>query len=299
MAKKMMMILNPNSGRGGLRDYLQDILQLFHRCGWEVTVFPTHKAGDATEYAKNRYKDFDLVVCCGGDGTLNEVITGLMQQPLPPKMGYIPVGTANDLATTLHLKKNPLAAAADIMRGHEFVHDIGHFNDRYFSYIAAMGTFSNISYSTPQNLKRSLGKAAYVINAVKNISDIKPRHVKFSIDGKIIEDDFAVCSIINSHAYGGLFKLKEDDLAFDDGIFEVLLIKHPKNPLEVSIIMDQLVHQKYDNCKYVYLHHGKDIQVYLEKDTPWCLDGEFGGEYREVSIKACDRQMTFCAGTGK
>ena len=296
MAKKMMMILNPTSGKGGLRNHLQDILQLFHRCGWEVTVFPTHKAGDATEYAKNRYKDFDLVVCCGGDGTLNETITGLMQQPIQPKLGYIPVGTANDLAATLNLKKNPVAAAADIMKGREFFHDIGQFNDRYFSYICAMGTFSNISYSTPQSMKKTLGKAAYVIEAVKNISDIKPRHVKITIDGQTIEDDFAVCSIINSHSYAGLFKLKEDGLAFDDGIFEVLLIKHPKNPIEVSIIMEQLIHQNYDNKKYVYLHHGKDIQVHLEKDTPWCLDGEFGGNYRDISIKACERQMIFRAG---
>ncbi len=295
MAKKLMLILNPNSGKNGMKLYLQDIISLFHQGGWEVTVFPTHKAGDATGYARERYHDFDLTVCCGGDGTLNEVLSGMMQQPLPLKMGYIPVGTANDLATTLHLNKDPLAAAADILQGNTFIHDIGCFNDRYFAYIAAFGTFSDISYSTSQSMKRSLGKLAYILQAVKKIGDIKARHVKVTIDGMEIEDDFVLGAVTNSTSFAGIFRLREEELRLDDGIFEVLLIKPPKNPIELTRIMDQLLHKKYDS-NFVSLYHGKAITVTTEAETAWCLDGELGGSYQTVSIHPCDRQVTFLAG---
>ena len=296
MSQKMMLIVNPHSGKNGMKDHLQDIITLFHSHGWEVTVFPTHKSGDATEYAKERYTDFDLTVCCGGDGTLNEVITGMMQQPLPLKLGYIPVGTANDLATTLHLKKEPLAAAKDILIGNQFVHDIGCFNDRFFTYIAAFGTFSNISYSTSQTMKRSLGKLAYILQAVMKIGDIKSRHVRLTIDGKVIEGDFVLGAVTNSTSFAGVFRLREEELKLDDGIFEVLLIKPPKNPIELTKIMEQLLHKSYDS-KFVSLYHGKEIIVHTEKETTWCLDGEMGGTYQDVTITPSDRQMTFCAGT--
>ena len=292
--KKLMLIFNPNSGKHGMRDSLQDILLLFHENGWEVTVFPTHKAGDATTYILDRYADFDLVVCCGGDGTLNETITGLMQQPLPPKLGYIPVGTANDLATTLHLKKNPVEAAKDILENHTFIHDIGRLNDRYFAYIAACGTFSNISYSTPQAMKRSLGKIAYILEAVKNISDIRPRHLKVILDGTVIEDNFVICAVMNSISFAGLFRLKEEEICLHDGVFEVLLIRPPKNPLHVRKMMDQLLHRRYDGDD-ITLYHAREIEVITENETPWCVDGEMGGSYKEVKIHAEERKMTFCA----
>lgn len=295
MAKRLMLILNPNSGKNGMKPYLQDIITLFHEGGWEVTVFPTHKAGDATTYARERYHDFDLTVCCGGDGTLNEVITGMMQQPLPLKMGYIPVGTANDLATTLHLKKDPLAAARDILQGNEFVHDIGCFNERNFTYIAAFGTFSDISYSTSQSMKRSFGKMAYILQAVKKIGDIKARHVKVTIDDTVIEDDFVLGAVMNSSSFAGVFRLREEEIKLDDGIFEILLIKPPKNPIELTKIMDQLLHKNYDS-KFVSLYHGKKITVCTESETAWCLDGELGGSYQSITISPSDRQMTFCAG---
>lgn len=291
----MMLIINPNSGKNGMKLYLQDIISLFHSSGWEVTVFPTHQAGDATVYIQENYGRFDLAVCCGGDGTLNEVITGMMHQPLPLKLGYIPVGTANDLATTLHIKKNPLNAAADIIKGVEFIHDIGHFNDRYFAYIAAFGTFSDISYSTSQSMKRSLGKMAYILQAVKKVGDIKPRHVKITLDGTVIEDDFVMGAVTNSTSFAGVFRLQESELRLDDGIFEVLLIKPPKNPIELTKIMDQLLHKKYDS-NFVSLYHAKEITVETEAEIPWCLDGELGGHYKQVQIQPDSRQMTFFAG---
>ena len=295
MAHRLMLIINPNSGKNGVKLYLQDIISLFHSSGWEVTVFPTHQSGDATIYIQENYDRFDLAVCCGGDGTLNEVITGMMHQPLPLKLGYIPVGTANDLATTLHIKKNPLDAAADIMKGAEFIHDIGQFNDRYFAYIAAFGTFSDISYSTSQSMKRSLGKMAYILQAVKKVGDIKPHHVKITLDGTVIEDDFVMGAVTNSTSFAGVFRLRESELRLDDGIFEVLLIKPPKNPIELTKIMDQLLHKKYDS-NFVSLYHAKEISFETESETPWCLDGELGGYYKQVNIRPDKRQMTFYAG---
>ncbi|MDD5953416.1 MAG: diacylglycerol kinase family lipid kinase [Oscillospiraceae bacterium] len=290
-----MLIVNPNSGKNGMKLHLQDIIVLFHSHGWEVTVFPTLKAGDATDYARERYGDFDLVVCCGGDGTLNEVITGMMQQPLPLQLGYIPVGTANDLATTLHLKKTPVAAAADILAGHKFVHDIGCFNDRFFTYIAAFGTFSDISYSTSQTMKRSLGKMAYILQAVMKVGDIRARHVTVTIDGEVIDDDFVLGAVMNSTSFAGVFRLKEEEIKLDDGIFEVLLIKPPKNPIELTKIMDQLLHKTYDS-NFVSLYHGREIKIHTEEETSWCLDGELGGSYQDVTIMPSERQMVFCAG---
>lgn len=295
VAQKLMLLFNPNAGKGAMKHYLQDIITLFHEYGWEVTVFPTHKSGDATDYIREKYGAYDLTVCCGGDGTLNEVITGMMELPYPLKLGYIPVGTANDLATTLHLKKDPLAAAADILKGKEFIHDIGCFNDRYFAYIAAFGTFSDISYSTSQSMKRSLGKLAYILQAVKKIGDIKSRHVKITLDGNVIEDDFVMGAITNSTSFAGVFHLKEEELRLDDGIFEVLLIKQPKNPIQLTKIMDQLMHQRYDS-NFVSLYHAKEISVVTDCETAWCLDGELGGSYQEVTIHANPRKMTFCAG---
>jgi diacylglycerol kinase family enzyme len=188
-----------------------------------------------------------------------------------------------------------MAAAHDILQGNAFVHDIGCFNDRYFAYIAAFGTFSDISYSTSQSMKRSLGKMAYILQAVMKIGDIKPRHVKVTIDGNVIEDDFVLGAVTNSTSFAGVFHLKEEEIKLDDGIFEVLLIKPPKNPIELTKIMDQLLHKHYDS-NFVFLYHGKEIIVETEAETTWCLDGEMGGSYQRVTITPSDRKMTFCVG---
>ncbi len=291
--KKLMLIINPKSGKNGIRNYLQDIISVFHSKGWMVTVFPTRKHGDAPKYIHDYYSEFDLTVCCGGDGTLNETVEGIMNQPLPPKLGYIPVGTANDLAATLNISKNPIEAAKSIIRGNIFLHDIGSLNDRYFTYVAAFGTFSNISYSTPQAMKRSMGKSAYIIQAALNVKDIKPHHAKIILDDEIIiEDNFSVGAVLNTQSFGGLFKLKDSEHQLNDGIFEVLLIKPPKNAIEVTHMLDQLVHQKH-NTEFISLYHAKKIEITTDNNTAWCIDGEFGGEYQTACISVCDRQMAF------
>ena len=215
--KNMLFIMNPFAGMRRANKHLTDILMLFGNADYEVTVHMTRKTGDAMEAAFRKCKDMDIVVCCGGDGTLNETITGLIRAGSTVPVGYIPAGTTNDFASSLKLSGNPMQAAQDIVDGNVIPYDVGRFGDRYFSYVASFGAFTKSSYIVPQNIKNALGHTAYVLGGISELSQIRKEHIRMEIDGEIVEDDFLFGAICNSTSIGGILTLDPKQVDMGDG----------------------------------------------------------------------------------
>lgn len=284
--KKALMIVNPTAGKKTVRANMCNIIEALCKGGYEPTVLTTLARGDATLFAKEKSKDYDIVVCCGGDGTLNETITGLMAAPEKKPIGYIPCGSTNDMANSLGLPKKIPKAAQVIVDGKPTFHDIGRFSDvAYFSYIASFGAFTQVSYTTPQSTKNLLGHFAYVLEGAKELGKIKSYHVKFTFDDQVIEDDFIYASITNTTSFAGMFSFPVDQVTLNDGLFELLLIKKPKNPVEVSSILLNLSKHNYTSDKNMMLFHTNKIKVEPEKPIVWTVDGECSGEVHDVSIE--------------
>ena len=203
MAKKLLFIYNPRSGKAQIKYKLNDILETFVRAGYEVTVYPTLKTGDAGELVKNRDQDYELIVCSGGDGTLDEVVTGMMQSGRRTPIGYIPAGSTNDFAGSLGLPKSMLRAAQVAIEGKDFPCDVGSFNDDIFVYIAAFGIFTDVSYETDQEMKNILGHMAYILEGMKRLPSVRSYPMKVSYKGCTIVDDFIFGMVTNSRSVGG------------------------------------------------------------------------------------------------
>lgn len=282
--KKMLFIYNPNAGTGLLKPKLADVLDIFVKAGYEVTVYPTQRYHDALAKTVAYKEDYDLVVCSGGDGTLDEVVTGMAQREKQVPVGYIPAGTTNDFANSLHISKDMLEAADTAANGVPFPCDIGVFNDDFFVYIAAFGLFTDVSYETKQEMKNVLGHLAYVLEGTKRIFNIPSYHIKVTHDDQVVEDDFVFGMITNSKSVGGFRGIIGKDVVFDDGEFEVTLIKTPKNPMELNEIIASLVIKQIDSS-HMYTFRSGDIHFESVEEIPWTLDGEFGGEHDDVVIK--------------
>lgn len=282
--KKMLFIYNPNAGTGLLKPKLADVLDIFVKAGYEVTVYPTQRYHDALAKTITYKEDYDLVVCSGGDGTLDEVVTGMVQREKQVPVGYIPAGTTNDFANSLHISKDMLEAADTAAHGVPFPCDIGVFNDDFFVYIAAFGLFTDVSYETKQEMKNVLGHLAYVLEGTKRIFNIPSYHIKVTHDGQVVEDDFVFGMITNSKSVGGFRGIIGKNVVFDDGEFEVTLIKTPKNPMELNEIIASLVIKQIDSS-HMYTFRSGDIRFESVEEIPWTLDGEFGGEHDDVVIK--------------
>lgn len=282
--KKMLFIYNINAGTGMLKPKLADVLDIFVKAGYDVSVYPTQCYHDALAKMNSYTEDYDLVVCSGGDGTLDEVVTGMSQREKKVPIGYIPAGTTNDFASSLHISKNTLEAANTAVNGVPFPCDVGVFNDDYFVYIAAFGIFTDVSYETKQSMKNVLGHLAYVLEGAKRIFNVPSYHVKVTHDGEVIEDDFIYGMVTNSRSVGGFREIIGRNVAFDDGLFEVTLIKTPKNPKELNEIVASLVIKQIDST-HVYSFRASDIKFESIQEIPWTLDGEFGGVHDEVQIQ--------------
>lgn len=298
MIKKTMLIVNPIAGRSRLKGSLFDVMDILSKHGHEVTLYITRHKGHATELVLSKASNFDVVVCCGGDGTLNEVVTGLMQLKKRPPLGYIPSGTTNDIASSLHLSHNILSASTCAASGNLFPYDIGSFNDRYFVYIAAFGAFTRVAYSTPQQYKNALGYTAYILEGVKSLTQITPYHLKITYDEGEIDDSFIFGSITNSTSVAGMIKMDSQKVKLNDGKFEVLLIKSPNNLIEFQNIVSRLLRQDFDE-KYVRFFHTSHIRIVADKDIPWTIDGENGGISRDADIKNCTKGIEFISNVNK
>ncbi len=288
--KKALLIVNPCSGRNKSRAGTFEIVDLFTKSDYEFSVHTTTCRGDATNIVKKELDDHDLVVCCGGDGTFNETINGVMVMPRRVPLGYIPAGTTNDIASSLQIPTTIAKATELIINGQPNDYDIGLFNNRYYSYVAAFGAFSKASYATSQKMKNIFGKAAYIAAGaadVKNIHDIKMR---VEYDGGIIEDKFAFGAVSNSLSVGGLMKLPEGQVKFNDGKFEVILVRNFKFS-KLPTLMYKAMNRQYDGKEIVMFSTNKIKFTALEEDVPWTVDGEFAGNHREVRINVLERAI--------
>lgn len=288
--KKALLIVNPCSGKDKTRAEAMDIVDKFSKDDYEISLHQTKCQGDATNIVKEELEDNDLIVCCGGDGTLNETINGVISMPRRVPVGYLPSGTTNDLAASLNLPVKLQEAAEIIKEGRTNDYDIGLFNNRCFCYVASFGAFARSSYSTPQKLKNTFGYAAYLAAAVPQVFEIHATRMKIEYDGGVIEDDFMFGAVSNSLSVGGFFKLPKDKVKFNDGLFEVLLVK--KMPMtSLFSVLSKVRKQKYDG-KQIILLQTRKLKIHApDEEVAWTLDGEYGGKHHDVMVNVLEKAV--------
>lgn len=282
--KKLLFVVNGHSGKGQIKNKLLDIIDIMIKEGYHVQVHTTQEREDATKVVREQAKYYDLVVCSGGDGTLDEAVTGMMQSEVRTPLGYIPAGSTNDFANSLEIPKDMIQAAKTAVLGVPFSCDVGEFNGDYFIYVAAFGIFTDVSYATSQELKNALGHVAYILEGAKRLHTIKSYHMRVEYDGNEIEGDFLLGMITNSTSVGGFKNMTGKDVKLDDGLFEVTLIHKPKIIIELNTIIASLTNLK-DETDLIDSFRADSVKFYSEEEIPWTLDGEFGGDHKEVQIK--------------
>ena len=282
--KKMLFVMNPFAGQRRANRYLADIVSIFNRGGYEVTLYMTAGPGDGAAKVEQCASQADLVVCAGGDGTFNETVTGVMRSGVPVPIGYIPTGSTNDFAASLGLPTGILQAARQIVEGAPVRYDVGRFGDRYFSYVASFGAFTRTSYATPQNVKNALGHAAYILGGISELSQLRTEHVKLQLDEKIVEDDFLFGAVSNSTSVGGVLSLDPKQVDLRDGKFEVLLLRSPRELGELSECIRAVQTAEY-NCKMLTFTPASRVTVWADAGMPWTLDGEMEPGHEEVTIE--------------
>ncbi len=287
MSKQALVIINPKAGMKKAKKHLFEIVDRLSRAGYTVSAQTTTKAGDATQFVLQYGAKQDLIVCCGGDGTLNEVINGVTASGCAAPIGYVPAGTTNDFARTTQLPKKVEKCMDRILCNLPRNCDIGTFNGRNFTYIASAGAFTKVSYSTPQKMKNKFGHSAYLLEGIKEIGNITPFRAKVFFNGKEVEDEFLFVSVSNSTSIAGLFKLNRLDVRLDDGEFELMLIRNPKNAVELMRVLSGLTSGKYDP-RHILFDHARNIRFQFEAPPEWTLDGEPGGTHPEVNIGILD-----------
>lgn len=288
---RVLYIVNPKSGKGSIRSKLLDVIDIFIKAEFKLTIYISQFAGDARQKAREEAEHFDVMVCSGGDGTLDEVISGVMESEKRCAIGYIPSGSTNDFANSLKLPKNALSAAKRIVEHNEFPCDIGVFNDDFFVYIAAFGLFTDVSYETPQDMKNVLGHLAYLLEGVKKLTSIKTYHLTAKVDEEEVEGEFIYGMVTNSVSVGGFKNITGRHVKLDDGVFEVTLIRAPANILELNTIVGALLTQTPD-AKLMYQTRAKSVVIDFEDQVPWTLDGEYGGEHSHVEILNAEKALT-------
>ncbi len=290
MPKQALVIINPQAGMRKSRKHMFEIVDRLSRSGYTVSVQTTEKAGDGTRFVREYGADRDLIVCCGGDGTLNEIINGVTETGCTAPIGYVPAGTTNDFARTVQLPKKVEKCMDRILSTLPRNCDVGSFNGKDFSYIASAGAFTKVSYSTPQRMKNKFGHSAYLWEGIKEIGNISPFRAKVSFNGKMVEDEFVFISVSNSTSIAGLFKLNRLDVRLDDGEFELMLIRNPKNAVDLLHVVQGLTSGKYDP-NYVVFDHVSQAHFQFESPIQWTLDGESGNAHSEVEIGVLDHQI--------
>ena len=291
--KKILFIYNPVSGKGAMKSKLSYIIETISKEGI-VTTIPTSKRGDGTKFIEQYIKDFDMVVCAGGDGTLNEVTTGYMniEKKYRKPCAYIPSGTVNDFATSLGISKNITECVDSIAKSTIFPYDIGEFNGKYFNYIAGFGAFTQVAYTTSQNFKNILGKTAYVLEAIKSLPKIKGIDVTVETDKSVISGSFIYGMICNTFSVGGIIKIGKDNVALDDGKFEAVFVKKPNNLIELQETINDALASKLNSKHFVYAWSNR-FRIEGKKEIEWTLDGEYGGKFKTANILNHERAIDF------
>ena len=271
--RKLLLLVNPNAGQRKVNRTLTDIIGIFNEGGYEVTVFLTTGPGSGTRIVQERAAEYDLLVCAGGDGTLNETITGLLRSGVDRPIGYIPCGSTNDFASTLKLSMDTVQAAKDIMLGKPIPYDVGRWNDRYFTYIASFGAFTRVSYTTPQNLKNALGHLAYVLSGIQELPQIRNIPMALELDGQVLDGEYLFGAVSNSTSVGGVFTLDASQVDLRDGKFEVILVRMPRDMAELTQCATALQNHTYD-CAAITFRSASRLRVHQDPALLWTLDGE-------------------------
>lgn len=292
--KNVLLVVNPCSGKTRTRSSAEDIIKEFPEDEYEFSVHNTTCHGDATNIVRNNYDDMDMVICCGGDGTLNETINGVMDMVERKPIGYIPMGTTNDLANTLNIPLKAKEAVDLIKSGQTNSYDIGLFNNRYFSYVASFGAFSSAAYKTSQKMKNIFGHSAYFWNGFMDWSSLKPIHVKVEYDGGVFEDDVLLGAITNSTSVGGIFKFDREKIKLNDGYFEVFLVKN-MNLLKIAPLYFKVQKGDLSDKAFVFIKT-RQVKFTFNDEVEWCLDGEFGGEHKVVNANVLSKAIRIFSG---
>ena len=282
--KKLLFLMNPNAGQRKAARFLTEILTVFQEGGYEVTVFMTTGPGSGIKIVEPRVGEYDLIVCAGGDGTLNETISGVLRSGIDRPVGYIPCGSTNDFATTLKLSGDVVQAAKDILTGTDQYYDLGVFNGRYFSYVASFGAFTRVSYTTPQNLKNALGHLAYLLGGIQELPQIRKIPMTLELDGEVMEGEYIFGAITNATSLGGMLTLSPRYVDLHDGKFEVTLVRMPKDVAEVGACVQALQTQEYD-CEPITFRSVSSLTIRQEPDVDWTLDGERAEGAEEIRIE--------------
>jgi len=281
--KKLLLFVNPAAGREEMQHQLMSVISRFTAAGFDVTCHPTQKPRDIPEYLAIYGENYDLIVTCGGDGTLNETVTGILGLRRRPLLGYIPTGTVNDFATSVQIPKTIPEAVSTIIEGVPFPVDMGGFNDRYFTYVAAFGAFTGVSYTTPHANKQALGRTAYLLEAVRSLTDIQPIHVTVTADDRVIEDDVLLGMVTNATSVGGFKALDDGFVKMDDGLNELLLVRAPRDLVDFNNLLGALILRDY-SPEHFHILQVEHVTLDFDVPVPWTLDGEFGGETAHAEI---------------
>lgn len=294
MRQKLLFIFNPRSGKGQIKNNLMEIVDIMVKADFDVNIYTTQAQADATRKVIEDGAEYDRIICSGGDGTLDEVMTGLMRAGLTIPIGYIPAGSTNDFANSLGIPKEMVKAAGVAVGDHGFPCDIGEFNSDTFVYVAAFGLFTEVSYKTSQQLKNILGHVAYLIEGVKQLHDIESYNMQVEYEGQLFQDEFIYGMVTNSISVGGFKGMTGSDVKLDDGVFEVTLIKKPRNPIELNEILACLTNM-IDDSDLIYSFKTDEVRITAKDKVAWTLDGEFGGEHEEAVIRNLKQKVTiFC-----
>ena len=292
MAKTLLLIVNARAGRTRSMAPMFDAAAHFSEAGYLISIRYTQYPGHAAELVEMEGKNFDRIVCCGGDGTLNEAVSGVMRLESPPPLGYIPGGSTNDFAASLDLPPDPLQAARRITESRGRRLDVGTYNGRPFVYVASFGAFTRASYAAPQSIKNDLGHLAYLLQGVKDLSTLRPYPATVVTEEEIFDGEFLFGAVTNSTSVGGLMKLQKDQVVMDDGLFEMLLIPNPANGAELQALIRALVLQDFTGGGVVF-RHVPAVTVTTPEGFPWTLDGEYGSGAEKVEIRNLPRRLGF------
>ena len=282
--RKLLMIVNPRAGKSKSRGPLFDAAAVLSQAGYLLSVHMTAAPGDAAETARREGGRYDLVVAVGGDGTLNEVASGLVRLRKPPLLGYLPQGSTNDFAASLRVSGDPAEAAAAIARNVPRQLDVGFWNGRSFLYVASFGAFTRSSYAAPQAAKNALGHFAYILEGMKDLNTLRPYQLRVTAGEERLDGEYLFGAVCNSTSIGGLMKLDPERVVLDDGLFEMLLVPSPKTAADLQSLVHALLNQEYDSQGLIF-RHVSSIRLETEEDLPWSLDGEYAPSVPVVEIE--------------
>ncbi len=287
--KKLLLVINPVSGKGVGKSKLFEVVDIFSSNGFRVTVMPT-KHGETEKMVCEEAKNYDLLVAIGGDGTLNSVVNGIMNSKTEIPLGYIPLGSTNDFGKSLELPTNIKDACKAIIKGRTRKIDLGKFGDKYFVYVAYSGMFAETSYNTPQQLKNTLGHSAYIWSALATLPKEKKEKYNVFLDDEIIDGDYLLVAVSNTLRVGGVIQLSKDVVDFDDGYFELTLVKAPDNTIGWAYLANDIMLSQLGTSNFIS-RKVKKVKIRFENPKGWSLDGEFGGQHKEIDIQICEKAL--------